>query len=92
MTEQYIDRHLDGIRSHACDAEARLKDGDYTADSLKADNRKVLEGFRNEGEKVVLIDGSYEQAVTDAIRNLLCDVKKTGKVSLTKDTAQQRNG
>ena len=67
MTEQYIDCHFDQIKAHASDAEARQDDAGCTVDSMKADNRKALEGFRGAGEPVVLIDSNYEQATLDAM-------------------------
>ena len=70
MTEGYIDTHFDEIRGHASDAEYRGKDEDCTVDSVKADNRRMLEGFRKAGEKIVLIDRCYEQAVMHALQLL----------------------
>ena len=32
-------------------------------DSLKADNRKVINGFKHVAEQVVMIDSSYEQTI-----------------------------
>ena len=63
MTDNYIETHFDEIKSHSSDIESRLNDDDCTIDSLKEDNRKYVEGFRRVGEKVVLIDGDYEQAI-----------------------------
>ena len=54
--------HFEEIKEHSSDIESRLND-DCTIDSLKEDNRKYVEGFRRVGEKVVLIDGDYEQAI-----------------------------
>ena len=67
MTESFIDGHFDGILEHASDIESRLEDTDCTAEFLKAENRRYAEGFRLSGEKVVLIDGDYGQAM-DAAR------------------------
>lgn len=67
MTEQYINDHFDEIRAHASDMEARQDDGDCAACRLKDDNRKTLEGFLNAGEKIALIDSSYEKAVVKAV-------------------------
>ncbi len=36
-------------------------DADCTIDSLKADNKSVIDGFQNAGEQIVLIDSDYEQ-------------------------------
>ena len=62
MTDGYIETHFEEIKSHSSDIESRLYD-DCAIDSLKEDNRKYVEGFRWAGEKVVLIDGDYEQTV-----------------------------
>ena len=62
MTDNYIETQFEEIKEHSSDIESRLND-DCTIDSLKEDNRKYVEGFRRVGEKVVLIDGDYEQAI-----------------------------
>ena len=62
MTDNYIETHFEEIKEHSFDIESRLYD-DCTIDSLKEDNRKYVEGFWRAGEKVVLIDGDYEQTV-----------------------------
>jgi 2-phosphoglycerate kinase len=62
MTDNYIEAHFDEIKGHSNDIESRLND-DCTIDSLKEDNRKYVEGFRRVGDRVVLIDGNYEQTV-----------------------------
>ena len=68
MTEAYIDAHYDLIAAHRCDIEARLE-GMCSADELKADNRRYIEGFEKSGEPVVLIDGDYERTL-DALTAL----------------------
>ena len=41
-----------------------------TAESLKEDNRKVIEGFQRSGERFVMIDSDYDvQALTDSVQN-----------------------
>ena len=67
MTEEFIDGHFDKILEHASDIESRLEDADCTAEFMKAENRRYAEGFRLAGEKVILIDGDYGQAM-DAAR------------------------
>ena len=62
MTDEYIEGHFEEIREHAGDIEARLED-DCTVESLKADNRAYMDGFRQAGEQVVLIDADYEQTM-----------------------------
>lgn len=61
MTEEYIDSHFDEIRGHASDIEARLDDSYCTPGMLKKDNKRFLEGFREAGEDVVLIEKGYEE-------------------------------
>ncbi len=63
MTEGYIDAHFREIKEHASEIEARLDDSCCTVESLKADNRAILRGFRASGEKVSLIDGDFEAAM-----------------------------
>ena len=36
---------------------------DTTMDSLKADNKRNIDGFQHVGEQVVLIDSDYEQTI-----------------------------
>ena len=62
MTDGYIETHFEEIKGHSSEIESRLND-DCTIDSLKEDNRKYVEGFQRVGEKAVLIDGDYEQAI-----------------------------
>ena len=63
MTDNYIEAHFDEIKGHSNDIESRLNDEDCTIDSLKEDNRRYVEGFRRVGERVVLMDGDYEQTL-----------------------------
>ncbi len=70
LAEDYIDAHFDQIRRHACDIEARLDDSDCTVESLKAENRRYIDGFRCAGEAVTIIDEEYEEAI-DAVLELV---------------------
>ncbi len=63
MSEKYIENHFSEIIRYASEIESRLSDEDYTMDSLKADNRKVINGFKHVAEQVVMIDSSYEQTI-----------------------------
>ena len=63
MTDSYIDAHFEEIKGHASDIESRLEDSDCTIDNMKADNRRYIEGFRQAGERIVLIDTDYEKAI-----------------------------
>ena len=64
MTDAYIDAHFDEIKKHGCDIENRLDESDCTADWLKSENRKVMEGFCRTGESVTLIDDMYEDTIS----------------------------
>ena len=72
MTDAYIDAHFGEIMAHASDIEARLDDGYCTADWLKAENRAVRADCEQSGERLVLIDGDYEAAVS-ALPDLFAD-------------------
>ena len=63
MTDAFIDAHYGKISAHACDVEARLEEEVPTAEDLKADNTRYIEGFRQAGERVVLIDDDYNRAI-----------------------------
>ena len=65
MTDEYINMHFDEIIDHASDIESRLDD-DSTISSLKEDNRKIIDGFQQAGEHIVLINDDFEQ-VTEAL-------------------------
>lgn len=63
MSERYIENNFSEIIGHESEIEDRLVDADCTMESLKADNKSVIEGFRHVGEQVVLIDSDYEQTI-----------------------------
>ena len=63
FTERYVDAHFDEIRAHASDIEARPEDTDCTPERIKADHRNYLEGFRESGEALTLIDRDYEGTI-----------------------------
>ena len=67
MTDVYIDAHFDDIRNHGSDIEKRLYDSDCTADWLKAENQKVIEGFGLTDNQVILIDKDYEEAIREGL-------------------------
>ena len=60
MSERYIENHYGEIVEHESEIEARLVDADCTMDSLRADNKSIIDGFQHVGEPVVLIDSDYE--------------------------------
>ena len=67
MTDRYIEDHFSEIIGHASDIESRLSVSDCTIDSLKNDNREVINGFQHASEQVVLIDSDYEQTIKELI-------------------------
>ena len=67
MTDRYIETHFNEIKKHSSDIESRLDDTSYTIDSLKADNRKYIEGYKRSGERITLIDTDYELTIHDLL-------------------------
>ena len=63
MSERYIEDHYGEIADYESEIEARLVDGDCTMDSLKEDNKSIIDGFQHIGEPVILIDSDYEQTI-----------------------------
>ena len=63
MSERYIENHFSEIIGHESEIEARMIDADCTKDSLKADNKNIIDGFQHAGEQIVLIDSIYEQTI-----------------------------
>ncbi len=64
MTEAYIDSHFDDIKKSGSAIEKRLDDSDCTAELMKAENRKTIEGLASEGEQVFLIEKDYEKTIS----------------------------
>ena len=63
ISEEYIENHFDEIISHESEVEARLVEADCTIAGLTADNKRYIDGFQKAGERVVIIDGDYEEAI-----------------------------
>ena len=68
LTDRYIDANFDKIKGHASDIESRLDESYCTADWIKADNKRFIEGFEKTGEHIELIDSNYEQVIEKASR------------------------
>lgn len=68
MTDAYIDANFDTIKVHASDIERRLDDSYCTAEMLKRDNRRTIEGFREAGEQITLFDTDYEEKIKEFLR------------------------
>ncbi len=67
MTDAYIDAHFDDIRAHGSDIENRLDDSYCTADWIKEENRRIIDGFRSAGEKLNLIQEDYNKAISEIL-------------------------
>ena len=67
FSDEFIDTHFDEIREHRSDIEARQDDADCTIVSLKADNRRYIDGIKTAGEKVFLIRTDYEQMIQSVL-------------------------
>ena len=63
MTETYIENHFEEITGHESEIENRLIVSDCTIAGLKADNEQYINGFRDAGERVVLINSDYERSI-----------------------------
>ena len=69
MTGDYIDKHFGDIAGNSTVIESRIDDSDCTIANLKEENRQCCEGFLNVGEKVTLIDESFEKEM-EALLNV----------------------
>lgn len=69
MTDEYIENNYNLIISHRSDIEERIGDIDCTTDSLKKDNRMIIEGYRKAGEQITLIDKDYNKSIKKLIDN-----------------------
>ena len=67
MTDEYIENNYNLIISHRSDIEERIGDIDCTTDSLKKDNRMIIEGYRKAGEQITLIDKDYNKSIKKLI-------------------------
>ena len=67
MTDEYIENNYNPIISHRSDIEERIGDIDCTTDSLKIDNRMIIEGYRKAGEQITLIDKDYNKSIKKLI-------------------------
>lgn len=60
MSDAYITAHFDDIIRYENAVEQRLHDADFTAESVKLENRHNLEMCRRYGLDCILIDREYE--------------------------------
>ena len=63
MSEKYISSHFAEIINHGNDIEKRIDDSCCTKEWLKDENENFVNGFRQAGEQVVVIDDDYESTV-----------------------------
>ena len=63
MSKKYISSHFAEIKNHGCDVEERIDDSYCTKEWLTQENEKNMNGFRQAGEHVVLIDDDYESTI-----------------------------
>lgn len=68
MTEKYIKSHFDAIKIHESVIESRLIENDFSIDGLIAENQRMITGFQDAGEQVVLIESNYEQRIKDILQ------------------------
>ena len=67
MTDEYIENNYNLIVSHSSDIEYRGDDVDCTTESLKEDNRMIMEGYQRVGEQMTLIDIDYKESIDKLI-------------------------
>ena len=63
MSDGYIETHFAEILGHESDIEVRFVDPNCTAERLKEDNRRCIDGFRRAGEAVLLIEDDYDGTI-----------------------------
>ena len=63
MSERYIENHYGEIIGYESEIETRLINTDCTIDSLKAENKSIINGFQHVGEQIVLIDSDYKRTI-----------------------------
>ena len=69
MTDSYVDTHFDNISKHGSDIENRLEDSVFTADWIKDENHKYIEGYKKAGDDVVLINDNYEETIAELLED-----------------------
>ena len=67
LSEVYIDRHFEDIKKHSSDVEERLDDSDCTIESVKSDNKMFIDGFKEAGEQIVIIEDDYSKIIEDLL-------------------------
>ena len=67
LSEVYIDRHFEDIKKHSSDVEERLDDSDCTIESVKSDNKMFIDGFKEAGEQIVIVEDDYSKIIEDLL-------------------------
>ena len=63
MTKNYISSHFAEIINHGSDIEKRIDDSCCSEEWLMDENENFVNGFKQAGEQVVVIDDDYESTV-----------------------------
>ena len=63
MSERYIENHFGEIIGHESEIASRLVYADCTMGVLKADNKRIIDGFQRAGEQVMVIEKDYEKTI-----------------------------
>ena len=67
MSDEYIDAHFEEIKLHGSDIETRLDDSYCTVEQLKHDNHRFIDGYRSNGEKIILITDNYNESIREVL-------------------------
>ena len=71
MTDNYINNHFNDIVFHSEDVEKRLYN-QCNIEDIKIENKKVINGFKNAGEIIVMIDNSYIETINLLLQKYIC--------------------
>ena len=71
FSDAYIDACFSDIAKHSSDIEVRQDDIWMSRESLKADNRYFIDGFRGAGEPVTLVGSDYRETIRSLLETLL---------------------
>ena len=61
---------IDAIKTHESIIESRLIENDISIDGLIAENQRLITGFQDAGEQVILIGSDYEQSITEILTSV----------------------
>ena len=63
MTEAYIHRHFDEIKSKASVIEQRGEDADFDMETAIRENKRFLDTFEKEPDRLIIIDKEYRLSI-----------------------------